>query len=261
LLSRIACLFLFVFLIVSLQLENYLLVALWAVGSLVLFGKSAKTIRSVIVLQLLFGIGFFLYLYVNSNWNFQADPREWQVFWRSVSLAFILLPLFGLAFISDRLFISYLQKPNWDEPLYFPFIWNGFHRTPVKTFLMIALSVNVAIFVPILIVNGVPLTREIWLLAICFAVSNALLEELVWRGALLSLFSELLGDKWAVALTSIGFGLQHYSLGFPWLVCLAMSIGGLFFGGITIKSNSIFPAIIWHFVLNILMVLSGVILR
>ncbi|WP_186725585.1 hypothetical protein [Planomicrobium sp. CPCC 101110] len=40
-------------------------------------------------------------------------------------------------------------------------------------------------------------------------------------------FSERLGDKWAVAITSLGFGLQHYSLGFPWPACIAFSIGGL----------------------------------
>ncbi|WP_369126268.1 CPBP family glutamic-type intramembrane protease [Bacillus gaemokensis] len=34
-------------------------------------------------------------------------------------------------------------------------------------------------------------------------------------------------------------------------------LAGIFYGGIVVKSNSIIPAIIWHVVLNILMVFSG----
>ncbi len=94
-----------------------------------------------------------------------------------------------------------------------------------------------------------------------FSLTNAIFEELIWRGALLSSFSEQLGEKWAVVVTSLGFGLQHYSLGFPWAVCIAFSIGGLFYGGITIKSKSIVPSIIWHITLNILMFLSGLIIK
>ncbi|MBO1626437.1 CPBP family glutamic-type intramembrane protease [Bacillus arachidis] len=61
-------------------------------------------------------------------------------------------------------------------------------------------------------------------------------------------------------LTSIGFGLQHYSLGFSWSVSTAFILAGIFYGRIIVKSNSIIPAIIWHIVLNLLMVLNGLIL-
>ncbi|WP_255472783.1 CPBP family intramembrane glutamic endopeptidase [Planomicrobium sp. CPCC 101079] len=172
----------------------------------------------------------------------------------------ILLPLLGYAGATGSPFIRYWQKPKWRETLYFPFIWSGFHRTSVKTFLIIALAVNIMAFVPFLIFNGGVLVREVWLLALIFSATNAVLEEAVWRGALLSRFSELLGDKWAVAITSLGFGLQHFSLGFPWMACLAFSIGGMFFAGVTVKSKSIFPAVMWHFVCNLLMVSSGLIL-
>ncbi|MGE7662628.1 CPBP family intramembrane glutamic endopeptidase [Peribacillus sp. NPDC097197] len=100
-----------------------------------------------------------------------------------------------------------------------------------------------------------------WLLTIIFSITNAVLEELIWRGNLLNRFSELLGEKWAVVLTSLGFGLQHYSLGIPWVTCIAFSIGGMFYGGITIKGRSVIPSILWHFIFNILMVLSGFLLN
>lgn len=116
------------------------------------------------------------------------------------------------------------------------------------------------IMMPFIVNKGWLYIEEVWVLAVIFALTNATFEELIWRGVLLSRFSEQLGEKWAVVLTSLGFGLQHYSLGFSWLVCLGFAVGGLFYGGITVKSGSIFPAWIWHLVLNFLMVFSGLIL-
>ncbi|GAV13379.1 abortive infection protein [Paenibacillus sp. NAIST15-1] len=101
--------------------------------------------------------------------------------------------------------------------------------------------------------------QEIWLFALAFSFINVL-EEIIWRGVLLSRFSEQLGDKWAVIVTSAGFGLQHYSLGFPWGVCIAFALGGLYLGGITIKSNSLIPVVVWHTWMNVLMIFSGLLL-
>ncbi|WP_420818830.1 CPBP family intramembrane glutamic endopeptidase [Paraliobacillus sediminis] len=63
---------------------------------------------------------------------------------------------------------------------------------------------------------------------IIFSILNGTLEEMIWRGFLLSNFSENFGNRWAIVLTSIGFGLQHYYLGFFWISCLAFSIGVFF---------------------------------
>lgn len=191
----------------------------------------------------------------------EIEPKELHILLYRLALVCILIPLLVFSFFSKLPFITYWKKPHWNELIYFPFIWSGFHRTSVKFFLFIALTVNIVSFAPFAIRNGWSVIQEIWLLAIIFSITNAVLEEVIWRGALLSRFSEQLGEKWAVVVTSLGFGLQHYSLGFPWLVCIAFSIGGMFYGGITIKSKSIIPSIIWHITLNILMVLSGLILK
>lgn len=113
---------------------------------------------------------------------------------------------------------------------------------------------------PFIVRNGWLFIQDVWLLAIIFSITNAIFEEVIWRGVLLNRFAEQLGDKWAVVISSLGFGLQHYSLGFPWSVCIAFSLGGLFYGGITVKSGSIIPSLVWHVVFNILMVFSGLIL-
>jgi uncharacterized protein len=71
---------------------------------------------------------------------------------------------------------------------------------------------------------------------IIFSITNAaLLEEIIWSGALSSRFFEQAGEKWTVVKASIGFDLQHYSLGFPWLICIAFSAGGFFYEGTTVN--------------------------
>ncbi|WP_350019571.1 CPBP family intramembrane glutamic endopeptidase [Priestia flexa] len=217
--------------------------------------------KSFIITNVLFGIGFFSYIYIAAHWTVQFQSEELRIFFNRIALVLILLPLFIFSFVSKSPFITYWKKPQWNERIYFPFIWSGFHGTSVKFFLFIAIAVNIVSFSPFVMQNDWYFVKEIWLFTIIFSITNAVLEEVVWRGTLLSRFSAQLGEKWAVVITSLGFGLQHYSLGIPWLICIAFSIGGLFYGGITIRSRSIIPSIIWHIALNILMVLSGLILN
>lgn len=246
---------LFAALLILLQTNNYLLLSIWGICAVLLFIISDKFMRLFIITIILFGIGFFTYLQVNSHLNF--EPRELHILFNRLSLLFILIPLFVLSSFSKVPFIQYWKKPQWNEFIFLPFIWAGFHKIKVKFFLLIALTINLFIFLPFIIQNGWSFIQDVWLAAIIFTITNAVLEEAIWRGALLSRFSEQLGEKWAVVITSLGFGLQHYSLGFPWIVCIGFSLGGLFYGGITVKSGSIFPSVIWHMVLNVFMVFSG----
>lgn len=258
---NIVALFLFALLIISIQLNNYLLIGIWIIIAIMLFVIFDKSMKLFVLTNVLFGIGFFVYLYVTSHWTVQIQSKELHIFFNRVSLVFILIPLFILSFFSKYPFITYWKKPKWKEFIYFPFIWSGFHQTSVISFLFIALIVNIVSFMPFMIQNGWAFIEEIWILAIIFSITNAIFEEMIWRGSLLSRFSEQLGEKWAVVVTSFGFGLQHYSLGMPWVMCIAFSIGGIFYGGVTIKSRSIIPAVIWHIALNFLMVFSGFILK
>jgi uncharacterized protein len=43
------------------------------------------------------------------------------------------------------------------------------------------------------------------------------------------------------------------------MICLLFSFGGLFYGIVVVKTNSIYPAILFHFAANMGMVLSGII--
>lgn len=203
-----------------------------------------------------FGIGFYLYWAVNSHWILTQNPDKLHMLLNRFSLIVIIIPLLVLSLIQKIPFMRNWQKPQWDTLVGVPFIWVGLRQTKLKYFLLIAILINFVSFLPFIVHQGWAHIQAVWLYAIIFAVANVS-EEIIWRGALLSRFSEHFGDKWAVVLTSVGFGLQHYTLGFSWGICMAYAIGGVFFGGITLKAKSILPAVIWHMTINVLMIWSG----
>lgn len=61
-------------------------------------------------------------------------------------------------------------------------------------------------------------------------------------------------------VTSLAFGLHHIALGIPFWPALGFSIGGFFFAIVKWRSESLFPPILLHFIINLLMVFSGFIL-
>ncbi|WP_230199154.1 CPBP family intramembrane glutamic endopeptidase [Risungbinella massiliensis] len=258
-LRNMICLCLFAFLLIFTQTDNYILLAILGISAIVLFYLSDKQVRFFIITIASFGIGFFLYLQAISTSTLDAQSKELTIFLKRLSLLFIILPLVLVSFFNKLPFIQYWKKPKWNEMVSFPLMWSGFHQTKIKHFLLIAITINILSFAPFMVVKGWGYFQEVWLIALIFPFTNAILEELIWRGVLLSRFSEQFGDKWAVVITSLGFGLQHYSLGFSWGLCIAFATGGFFYGALTIKSGSIFPTIIWHIALNILMVFGGMI--
>lgn len=257
--KNIVFLFLFAVLLVLLQTGNYTLLIVWATIVLFIYFIVEKSGKLFIVTTILFGFGFIIYLFAKDFAVPGVETSEMDIFLNRLSLVFILIPLFTYSLYIKVPFINYLKRPDWNGIIIFPFIWTGFHHVQIKVFLPIAFLINIAVMLPFIIMNGWNFIMEVFWVAIIFSFSNAILEELVWRGVLLSRFTEQLGEKWAVIITSLGFGLQHYSLGFPWPVCIGFAFGGFFYAVVTIKSNSIIPAIIWHILLNFLMVFSGVI--
>ncbi|WP_163538821.1 CPBP family intramembrane glutamic endopeptidase [Gracilibacillus sp. YIM 98692] len=254
---NIASLFLFGSLIILVQLNNYLLITVWGIGAGLIFID--KSMRFFVVITLTFGIGFFLYGYVNSEWFTDMSPEAMRIILNRVSLIALIIPLICISLIYKLPFMSYWRTPQWGEFVRIPFIWFGFRQAKVSMFLAMAMFINFIAFMPFIVNNTWAYILEIWWFLLIFSILNSVLEEIIWRGILLSRFSECFGNRWAVLITSIGFGLQHYSLGFSWVSCLAFSMGGFFFGALTVHSKSIIPAVIWHMLFNTLMILSGMI--
>lgn len=89
-----------------------------------------------------------------------------------------------------------------------------------------------------------PLSIILYVIAI--SVLPALFEEFAFRGVILGLLRKY-GDAFAVVTSSILFGLMHaniYQIPFAF-------VGGLYFGYLVIKTNSLLPGIIMHFINNL----------
>ena len=92
-----------------------------------------------------------------------------------------------------------------------------------------------------------------WLVLLAFAAAPAICEEVTFRGFILSGFNRS-GRAWlAIVLASVTFGIMHM---FPQQVFNATLLG-LVLGLIALRSGSLLPGIVFHFVYNSLGVLHG----
>ncbi|WP_017150726.1 CPBP family intramembrane glutamic endopeptidase [Bacillus bingmayongensis] len=245
----------FTILMITMQTNSMLLFSFWIITLLLLLKK--KAYHQFIWITLLFGIGFSLYLFTMNHISFPS--RELTIIAKRLCLLLVFVPFLIDALARKQQISLNWHQPRWDNTLYMPFIWSGPHQVKIHIFLIIAISINIITFIPFLLQKDLSYIQHIILFSILFSIINGVLEECIWRGILLHQFTKQIGEKWAILLTSIGFGLQHYSLGFSWSVSTAFILAGIFYGGIVVKSNSIIPAIIWHIVLNMLMTFSGLI--
>src|SRR5690606_37264441 len=113
----------------------------------------------------------------------------------------------------------------------FPFIWFG-PQIPIWSFIVVGGTSNIIaylFFIDLSIFTS-SLLIQILLYAFLFALINAVLEEIFWRGFILPKLSLFFGQTIGLVLTSVVFGFYHYSFGMPWYICLVFIIGGLYMG-------------------------------
>lgn len=93
----------------------------------------------------------------------------------------------------------------------------------------------------------------LWFVLLTFAVAPAFCEEVAFRGFMLSGMGRHGRLALAVGLSSVAFGVMHM---IPQQVFNA-SLLGLVLGTLAIRSNSLVPCIVFHFVNNALGVIHG----
>lgn len=99
--------------------------------------------------------------------------------------------------------------------------------------------------------DGFKGTEDLLISILCTAILPALIEEFAFRGVVLGIFRKNMSDTAAIILSAFIFGLVHGNL-----VQLPFAIGmGLVFGVVTVHTNSIWPAVVAHFLNNFCAVL------
>jgi len=140
----------------------------WACIAIFIYLKVEKSGKLFIMTNIVFGIGFILYLFAKDYAVPGVEAAEVDIFLDRFSLVFILIPLFIYSLYIKAPMIDYLKWPELNGIILFPYIWSGFHRVKIKVFLPIVFLINIAVMLPFMIINGWNAIMEVLWFAIIF---------------------------------------------------------------------------------------------
>jgi uncharacterized protein len=214
-----------------------------------------KEKRFIISLLFSFLIGYVIYM-VSSNFIEPMNiSKEIKIILNRLFLIFIIIGIFFTHIFFNKKVSLYNKKPDWKNPIILPF-----HKVNTFWFWLIGIVVNGIIYLFFIVQKDVEYIQSLLLFCLFFSLINAVFEEVIWRGIMLSSLMEFTSTGYAIFVTSVGFGLLHLSIGFSISVSLLISVAGAIYAIITLKTNSIYPSIVFHIIINIGMVYSGFII-
>jgi uncharacterized protein len=253
LLMMIAALFFIGITSISYQQEVLSLFVFMGLVILLLIVKKEK--RFIISLLLSFLIGYVIFMVSNDFVGTMNISKEIKIILNRLSLVFIIIGIIFNHLFFHKKVSWHNEKPDWNNPIVLPF-----HKVNTFWFWMIGIVVNVVIYAFFIIQKDIEHIQKIIVFCLSFSLINAVFEEVIWRGILLSALKKHASTGYAVIVTSVGFGLLHLSIGFSISLSLLISLAGVIYAIITLKTNSIYPSIVFHIVINIGMVYSGFII-
>ncbi len=219
---------------------------------LLFFNKEKRFITSLL---LSFLIGFMIFMVSNNFIGTMTISKEIKIILNRLFLVFIIIGIvFNYLFFNKKI-SWYNEKPDWKNPIVLPF-----HKVNTFWFWMIGIVVNGMVYLFFIVQKDVEYIQSLFLFCLFFSLINAVFEEIIWRGIMLSALKEFTSTGYAIFVTSVGFGLLHLAIGFSISISLLISLAGVIYALITLKTNSIYPSIAFHIVINIGMVYSGFII-
>ncbi|WP_117170318.1 CPBP family intramembrane glutamic endopeptidase [Paraliobacillus sediminis] len=251
--------------VVTIQLYPSYLAMILLIVSLFIMMYFFRNLKNIVLTCCAFIVGFMLFQIIQKPLIMWVMEQGFSLEIAKIStrllLVIYILLLLSTALIDDKKPIHFWRMGDFKARISFPWIWRGFDHPPIWFFISIFSIITSVIFiVTINVLPNVNFTRELLLYSLLFAGVNAPLEEVMWRGFILSRFTESMGVVSALIVTSFSFGLYHYALGIPILACLGFGLGSIYMTGLTLKSGGLLPVIIFHFVINFWMFMSGTIM-
>jgi uncharacterized protein len=214
-----------------------------------------KEKRFLTSLLLSFLIGFLIFMVSNHFVGGMPLSNEIKIILNRLFLVFIIIGIVFNHLLFNKKISWYNGKPDWENPIVLPF-----YKVNTFWFWMIGIVVNVIVYLFFIVQKDIVYIKSLLLFSVFFSLVNAVLEEVIWRGIMLSALKELTSTGYAIILTSVGFGLLHLAIGFSISLSLLISVAGVIYALITLKTNSIYPSIAFHIVINLGMVYSGFII-
>ncbi|MBA4538509.1 CPBP family intramembrane metalloprotease [Bacillus aquiflavi] len=251
----LSAVFLLMYLFFQLQLYNGTFLIMFVLLLSIVFLKEKNRVFAWTIIA--FFLGEMLLLYGNQLIDQLPISHSWSEVVKSL---LILFPLLFIFYISKKFkvkFNIYNRRPKWEKAFSLRFSENRSHVIRVKQ-LFIALWIIFLIVFFLLIMRGNVelLNKEILFGMIVFSIVNGILEEILWRGVLLTKFVSIVGEHLGLLFISIAFGFSVLSVEHALAFVPVFFIIGLLFGKLTVSAKSIIVAINLHIVFNLLMFLT-----
>lgn len=160
---------------------------------------------------------------------------------------------------SFREYLSDIRLTNLKP--FFPLLMLGLSCTLLA---LLALSTQSVAF---RLSRGLPVTASFvrWMIPLKFDLQSSInsspviFEEVLWRGVMLVMFMRVYSEKKSILITGLGFSALHLLNlvgGVPLEFVLRQVIFtagmGIFYGVLVIRSNSLLPAMLFHYLVNLL---------
>ncbi|NWQ43786.1 CPBP family intramembrane metalloprotease [Bacillus sp. EB106-08-02-XG196] len=150
-----------------------------------------------------------------------------------INQVLFLIPILSICYVIkqfNKKISFFFNKPevnNTNKPIYI---------------ILLLLSVGVTF----IFINNSGSDLNMFLSLFTFSLIHASLQEVMWRGILLSQLIKITNETSAILFTSITFAMNTTIFGFSTAVVLLYLILGFLFALLTIKYNSILPSIFAH---------------
>lgn len=174
-----------------------------------------------------------------------------------MSQLLLLIPILMISFVVKQFnqeITPYFHRPNFTEEIQLPFkIVFSFRRFVLIFGLIAVLFLGITLQFQKDGLHWLP-----FLLILLFALVNAIFDEILWRGILLPKLIRHTNQPIGIVITSIAFGINTTMFGFSAMICMIYIFLGFMLAFLTVKAQSVFPAMIAHTYVTTILLLNEV---
>jgi membrane protease YdiL (CAAX protease family) len=256
-LRNLTFIFLFITTLIFFQLNRITIafIILFVLLLLVVFLQEKQ--RIFVWITIAYFTGELLYLYGNRLLNSLSYHVNVLLMLDKLLLLFPIAIIFYVCLKFKQDVALYFKKPVWNQQVSFSLFSNQLFSLSVFHFLLAAISISIIMYIPFIIIEQ-PNIKWPWFFWIfVYAAICSIMEEVLWRGLIMTGMKNLTNESFAIFFSSAAYGFSYIMFGYSLAICMLIALFGCYWGFITSRSGSIIPAMLWHFVFQILMVLSG----
>ncbi|WP_186328603.1 CPBP family intramembrane glutamic endopeptidase [Bacillus sp. X1(2014)] len=173
-----------------------------------------------------------------------------------LSQLLLLIPILMISYVVKQFkqeITSFFHRPIFTREIQLPFkIDFSFKRFVLIFGLLAVVSIGITFLFQVEKMHW-----RSFSLILLFASMNALLEEVLWRGILLPKLICITNQLIGIIVTSIAYGINTTMFGFSPIICMIYIFLGFVLGCLTVKTRSVFPAMITHTLVTTLFLING----